>query len=74
MMTRLSIKNLKDNNYTRHRRNIPLVNYAGMDNDKEDHTDLDYVPDNNLFPLRRSPRNLKRINYAGMDNDKEDEL
>ena len=73
MMTRLSVKKLRDNNYTRPIRNIPVVNYAGMDDEENYYTDPNYVPDNNVPDnnfitfRRRSPRNLKRVNYYGMD-------
>jgi hypothetical protein len=54
----------------RERRNVPVINYADMDDVKEDNTDLDYEP---YSTTRRSPRNLKRIDYTGMDMTEDDE-
>jgi hypothetical protein len=46
MITRLSIKKVKVVKANRRQlRNIRVVNYAGMDVNKVDHTDLTYVPD-----------------------------
>jgi hypothetical protein len=45
-MTRLSIKNVKSVKVNRRqRRNKYVVKYTGLDHSKEDHTDLDYLPE-----------------------------